>query len=152
MKPQGKEYDGSSSLFEIHQDLHPYAVNSIWLTQFQPKKQEHLNFVRLLLCTLCKLDICCAISGTYPAYVAGMFSSYFAVTLCVVKHNSVINPLSEMAHNFMIGPFQFQLHENQVNAPDYKCITLLMRILQFFSKLFLSIRQLNVDHDAVSIS
>jgi len=121
MKPQGKEFDGSSSLFETHRNLQPFAGNSIWLTQFHPKKQEHLNFMRLLLCTLCKLNICCAISGTYPAYVAGMLSSYFAVTLCVAKNNSVIiDPLSEMAQNFMIGPFEFQLHENQVNAPDYK--------------------------------
>jgi len=98
MKPQGKYFDASSSLFEIHQYLQPYAGNSIWLTQFQPKKQEHLNFVLLLLCTLCKVDISCAISGTYPAYVVGMISSYYAATLCVAKHNSVIiNPLSEMA-------------------------------------------------------
>jgi len=37
------------------------------------------------------------------------------------KHNSVIiDLLSEMAQNFTIGPFEFQLRENQVNAPDYK--------------------------------
>ena len=41
MKPQGKEFEGSSSLFETHQNLNPFAGNSIWLTQFQPKKQEH---------------------------------------------------------------------------------------------------------------
>jgi len=29
-------------------------------------------------------------------------------------------PLSEMDQNFTIGPFEFQLHENQVNASDYK--------------------------------
>ena len=70
---------------------------------------------------MCKLYICCAISGTYPAYVAGMLSSYFALTLCVAKHSSVIiNPLCEMAQNFTIGPFEFRLHENQLNAPDYK--------------------------------
>ena len=121
MKPQGKEFDGSSSLFDIHQNLQPYAGNAIWLTKFQPKKQEHLNFVRLLLCTLFKLDICCAISGSYTAYVAGIFSSYFAVTLCVAKHNSVIiNTPSVMAQNFTIRPFEFRLHENQLNAPDYK--------------------------------
>ena len=120
-KPQGKEFVGSSSLFETLRNLQPYAGNSIWLTQFQPKKQEHLNFIRLLLCTVCKLNICCAISGTYPAYVAGMLSSYFAVTLCVAKQNSVItDPLSEMAQNFMIGLFEFQLNKNQVNAPNYK--------------------------------
>ena len=48
MKPQGKEFDGSSSLFEIHQNLQPYAGNAICLTQFQTKKQERLNFVRLV--------------------------------------------------------------------------------------------------------
>ena len=48
MTPQNKEFDVSSTLFETHQDLQPYAGNSIWLTQFQPKKQEHLNFVRLV--------------------------------------------------------------------------------------------------------
>ena len=47
MKLQGKEFGGSSSLFQTHQVLQPYAGNSIWLTQFQPKKQEHLNFIRL---------------------------------------------------------------------------------------------------------
>jgi len=52
MKPESKEFEGASSLFETHQTLQPYAGNSIWLTQFQPKKQEHPNFVRLLLCTL----------------------------------------------------------------------------------------------------
>jgi len=114
MKLEGKEFDGSSGLFETNQDLQPYACNSIWLTQFQPKKQELLNFVLLLLCTLCKLVIYCVISGTYPAYVAGMFSSYFAVTLCVAKHNCVtIVPLSELCQNFTIGPFELRLLENQ---------------------------------------
>jgi len=121
MIPQGKQFDRSSSLFETHQYLQPYAGNSTWLTQFQLTKQENLNFVRLLLCTLCKLYICCEISGTNLAYVAGMLCSYFAVTLCVAKNNFVIiDPLSEIAQNLMIGPFQFLLHENQVNAPDYK--------------------------------
>jgi len=50
-----------------------------------------------------------------------MFSSYFAMSLCVAKHYSVIkNPLSGMAQIFTIGPFEFRLHENPVNAPDYK--------------------------------
>jgi len=43
------------------------------------------------------------------------------VTLSVAKHNSVIiDPLSEMAQNFTIGPLEIQLHENQVIYPDYK--------------------------------
>jgi len=41
MKPQGKEFDVSSSLFETHKNLQPFAGNSIWLTQFQSKNKNH---------------------------------------------------------------------------------------------------------------
>ena len=94
MKPQGREFDGSSSLFETHQLLKTIAGYGIWLTKFKPINHEHRNFIELLLQTLCTLGICCAISGIYTAYIAGVFSSYFAVTLCIAKGNStILNPL-----------------------------------------------------------
>lgn len=57
---------------------------------YKPVNQEHLNFVELLLQILRTLDICSVIPRAYPAYIAGMFSSYFAVTLCKAKTNSTI--------------------------------------------------------------
>jgi hypothetical protein len=90
MKPQGKESNGSSSLFEKHQLLQSIAENDIWLTELELLYHDHLNFVKLLLQTLCTLGICCTPSGTYPAYMTGIFSSYFAVTLLIAKTNSTI--------------------------------------------------------------
>jgi len=37
---------------------------------------DHLRFVRHLLQTFCELDICCGLTGTYPAYIAGVLTSY----------------------------------------------------------------------------
>jgi len=95
------------------------AGNAIWLTEFKPINQEHVNFVELILQTLCTLGTCCAISGTYPAYIAGMLSSYFAV-ICIAKTNStILDPLLRRSQKFTIGPFEFRLREEQVNTPDY---------------------------------
>jgi len=56
-----------------------------------------------------------------------------------------------MAQIFTIGPFDSRLHENLVNAPDYKVYDIIYENTSVFSKLLLSIRQLNIDHDPVSI-
>jgi hypothetical protein len=110
MKPQGTDFDGSSSLFEMHQLLKTIAGNDIWLTKFRPINHEHRNFTELLLQTLCTVGICCAISGPYPAYIAGIFSSYCAVTLCITKTNStILDSLLRRTQNFIIGPFTFKL-------------------------------------------
>ena len=75
------------------------------------------------------------------------------MTLCVAKHNSVIiDPLSEMAQNFTIGPFDFQLYENQVNAPDYKVYNITYENISVLFQIISIDTQLNVDNDPVSIS
>ena len=49
-----------------------------------------------------------------------MFSSYFAVALCIAKTNStILDPLLRRIQKLMIGPYEFHLHEEQVNIPDY---------------------------------
>jgi len=64
------------------------------------------------------LDICCVISGTYPAYLAGIFTSFFKVTLYVAKTKPpILEPLFRSNQNFAIGPFEFQLKVE--NTPDY---------------------------------
>ena len=77
MRLHGKVFDGSNSLFETQKFLknRTIAGNAIWLTQFTPVKFEHLRFVNLLVKTFCTLRVCCAFTGTYPAYIAGMLLS-----------------------------------------------------------------------------
>jgi len=43
MKLQGKEFDGSNSLFETHQLLQSAAGSTIWITEFHPIKRKNLN-------------------------------------------------------------------------------------------------------------
>jgi hypothetical protein len=119
MKLQGKEFDRSCSLFKTHQLLQCVAGNDIWLTQFKVIHHDHLKFIRTLLKFLCLLGICCVISGTNPAYIAGVFSSYFAVT-CVVKTNSIfLDCLFTRSRKFKIGPFTFQPNEEKHNDDDH---------------------------------
>jgi len=119
MKPQDKEFDGSCSLFKTHQLLQYVAGNDIWLTQFKLISLDHINVIELLLKTLCALGICFDISGTFPAYMAGVFSSYFAVTLCIAKTSStILVPLLKRNGNLMIGPFMFTLSGEEHTDDD----------------------------------
>lgn len=118
MKLQEKEFDGSSSMFKTHQLLQSTAGTSTWVTEFRPISHEHLNFVELLLRTFCMLGICCALSGTFPAFIAGMFNSYFVVTLCIaINSSTILDPLlgrnGYQRQTFPIGPFKFTLSANR---------------------------------------
>jgi len=73
MRPRGRLFDGSDSLFTTQQDLVKRAVHAMWLTEFTPAR---LDFVNRLLQTFCELDICCALANAYPAYIAGVLSVY----------------------------------------------------------------------------
>jgi hypothetical protein len=67
MKSQGKELDGSSSLFETHQLLQSVAGNDSRLMEFNLINNGQQKFVKLLQQTLFTLGNCCAISGTQSA-------------------------------------------------------------------------------------
>jgi len=110
------------------------------LHNYNDARNNECKIVELLSQILCTLGICCTISETYPVYIAGMFSSYFAVILCIAKTKSAIfDPFLRRTQKFTIGPFEFQLREEQVNAPVTNSMKLRMRIFQFLYKLLLSI-------------
>jgi len=127
MRPQGKVFDGSSSLFESQRLLKNTIGNAICLTQFTPANLDHLIFVRLLLETFCTLGICCALAGLYPAYIAGMLSSFYKERFCichlyVAKYSSaILDPLFRKTRTFKIEPFGFRLiYEREYeNFQDY---------------------------------
>ena len=83
MKPRGIPFDGSDILFQTQQSLVTEAENAIWLPHFTPTRLEHLLFVHQLLQKFCELDICCTITGTYPAYIAGVLTSYYTSSPCM---------------------------------------------------------------------
>jgi len=77
MKHLGIPFYGSNSLFRTYQSLVNVAGHALWLPHFTPTRLDHLQFVHHLLQTFCELDICCTIIGYYPAYIAGVLTSYY---------------------------------------------------------------------------
>ena len=127
MKINGIFFDGSDSLFQTQQSLVTEMGHAVWLPQFTPTRLDHLTFVHRLLQTFCELDICCTITGTYPAYIASVLTSYYNITPCIGglhiarTSNSIFDNFYRKADTFVIEPFQFRIVERQEykSFPDY---------------------------------
>jgi hypothetical protein len=83
MKFEGKEFNGSDSIFKTNRLLQSIIGMGIWLTDFIPKSYDHGNFIELLLSKLCMIGLCCIISGIFPAFTAEMIDSYNIITLYI---------------------------------------------------------------------
>ena len=115
MRPLGIPFDGSDSLFQTQQSLVDVAGHALWLPYFTPMRSDHLHFVNRLLKTFCELDICCTLTGNYPAYIAGALTSYYRTkpvigTLYIARTTSILlDNIYRKAYTFKIGDFQFRL-------------------------------------------
>jgi len=128
MRPRGKLFEGSANLFETLECLvkNNIAGNALWLTNFTPARRDHPAFVNLLLQNFCALDICCALVGTYPAYIAGVLISHYMdhlrlSHLCIARTDSpILDNIYRKFNNFDIGPFNFHLiaEDEYANFPD----------------------------------
>jgi len=75
----------------------------------------------------CALDICCALVGTYPAYIEGVLSSHYVDRLrlgqlCIARTDShILDNIYKKFPTFEIGPFGFHItaEEEYANYPDY---------------------------------
>ena len=83
MWPLGILFDGSDSLFQTQQSFVSEVGNAVFLPHFTPTRLHHLSFVHRLLQTFFELDICCTITGTYPAYTAVVLTSYYRGSPCI---------------------------------------------------------------------
>lgn len=119
MKPHGIPFDGSDSLFQTQQSLVTEMGHAVWLQQFTPARLDHLSFVHQLLQTFCALDICCTITGTYPAYIAGVLASFYNTSPCIGglhiarTSSSILENFYRKVETFEIEPFQFQITARQ---------------------------------------
>jgi len=75
MRPLGRVSDGSTNLFETRVLCNSIG-HAIWLGQFTPVRHDHLHFVQALLQAFGSIGICCALTGLYPAYIAGMLDRH----------------------------------------------------------------------------
>ena len=103
------------------------AVHALWLTNSTPARPDHLGSVNRLLKTFCELDICCALVGTYPAYIAGVLSSHYVDSLrlsqlCIARTDSpILDNIYRKCPNFQIEPFRFSITADKefANYRDY---------------------------------
>jgi len=119
MKPDGTPFDGSDSLFQTEQSLVTEMGHDVWLQQFTHTRFDNLSFVHRLLQTFCELNICCKITGTYPAYIAGVLASFYNNVPCIRGlhiariSSSILENFYWKAETIVIEPFQFRIIERQ---------------------------------------
>jgi len=118
-KPHGIPFDGSDSLFQTQQSRVTEMGHAVWLQQFTPARLDHLSFVHRLLQTFCELDICCTITGTYPAYIAGVLASFYNTAPYIGglhidrTSSSILENFYRKAETFVIETSQFRIVERQ---------------------------------------
>jgi len=133
MRPRGKCFDGSDSMFRTQQDMVKRAGHAVWLNEFTPAVLEYLAFVNRLMQTLCELDICCVLVNAYPAYIAGVLSVFSTggirlSLLYIARTDSpIVDNIYKNVPSFQVGPFTFALSASQdkdIN-PDYNVYALI---------------------------
>ena len=110
MRPVGKVFDGSTSLFDTQRVLCNSIGHAIWLPHFARVRHDHLHFVQALLQEFCWLGICSALTGLYLSYIAGMLDrhcmgdDFFICHLYIAKSTStILGPLLQKPTEFTIG-------------------------------------------------
>jgi len=127
MRPRGRRFEGSNSLFRTLQDLVKCAGHAVWFTEFTHAKLDHLGFVNRLLHYFCELDTCCALVNAYPAYIAGALSVYSTgglrlSLLYIVRTDSpILENIYNKVPSFHMVSFTFAQCDSEENAinPDY---------------------------------
>jgi len=127
MRPLGIQFDGSNSLFRTQQSFLNVAGHAFWLPHFTPTRLDHLQLVHHLLQTICELDMCCTITGNYPAYIASVLTSYYPTIPGIGRlhrartHSSILDDIYRKSETFANGPFQFRLTDREEceTLPDY---------------------------------
>ena len=108
----GIQFDGSNSLFATQQFFINEAGNGLFSTHFTPVRICHLRFVNRLLETFCTPYNSCALTGTFPAYTAGVLNSNYRTRLYIARtDSSTLATIYRKVHSFEISYFVFGLTE-----------------------------------------
>jgi hypothetical protein len=118
MRIHGKAFDGLTRPYDTHIALQRIAGGAYWFTQFTPTLTDCTRTLLDLLVLLYHMDLCCNISRSFAAYLAGLQNTYCLIVLYVAIENlRIINLLQKEEadpYDFTFGPFHFRL----VNSSD----------------------------------
>ena len=115
MNTLGIVFDWLTSLLVAQRVLCTSIGQAIWLVQFTPVRHDHLHFVQALLQAFCSLGICCAFTGLYSAYIAGVLDKFcwengFCICHLYISKstNAILVSNLKKATKFTICSFNFQ--------------------------------------------
>jgi hypothetical protein len=94
MRVNGKTFDGWTSSVYTNRSLRALAgPTTDHFTEFRPKHYWGARDNGRLLARLFKHRLCCFISGTFAAFVAGVFNSYKALALFIAIDDTPLQNL-----------------------------------------------------------
>lgn len=119
-----RKFNGSDSLRETHIHLQSIAGNATWVNEFETIEYERKQFFDRLLLELFKQNVCCAIVGTFPAFRAGIFSSFNNVTLAIANTKDpflekIIQRNGGPHNSFWVGAFNFLRESLGITSIEY---------------------------------
>ena len=127
MHLQGKSFNGSCALWAATRDLEAIAGLARWIPEYQPIPYAERRFIETLVFILCGHDICCAVSGKFGTYTAGMGSRYLHVALFIaITENPHFVSLLQIVPTptFRIRPFEFKSMGNIFTDRHFYTVTL----------------------------
>jgi hypothetical protein len=119
MRIPGKAFDGLTLQYNTHNALKGISGGAYLFSQFTPTLSDATRILLDLLVLLYHMDVCCNMSGLFPAFLAGLQHSFGLIVLYVAIENlRIIRVLlqKEQAdpYDYKLRPFEIHLE----NSPD----------------------------------
>jgi hypothetical protein len=114
-------------MMETYRRVRSTCGNAAWITEFTLIKYAQKKCFIPLLQEFFWHGICCAVMGTFPAYLVGIFSSFDRVVLAVTETTSsfldeILQRNRTPNSSFWFGEFKFILETAGVSFIDYKFV------------------------------
>jgi hypothetical protein len=87
MRIQGKVFNGLTRRYDTHLALQRITGGAYWFPQFTPTLSDCTRTLLDLLVLLYRMDVCCNITGSFAAYLAGLQPNLCLIVLYVAIQN-----------------------------------------------------------------
>ena len=121
-------------MFTVHKE-----VEAVWIPEFCPKQHQENQIIQIILNLFYVHNICCAIVGNFPLFLAGILSEFDEVFLCVANTKECLSTLNSFIEDnnttFWIHGLHFRFLPSQNNKFYYSVSYNSLSVFFFFSAL-----------------
>jgi hypothetical protein len=93
-------FSGATDLCESDEKMEAMAGHCVWMEDFIPVKSPQKGLIKTLLWHLHSEGVCCAVSGLFPAYLAGRFKELMYaglyVPICETHESETVKPYRQI--------------------------------------------------------